>query len=163
MNREQGIASLTRAHRFGVVFAVAAGLLWIAGCGGATAGSGTHLIGTTQVVVLAASTANDQLTHYSVSFTGMTLTNKAGKQVTVLSAPVSAEFIHLNGTVEPLATVTIPQDVYVSATVTVPSVALGCAQQFPGTLQIDGLLGTSDATVNLPAPITVTGGTMGWC
>jgi hypothetical protein len=68
------------------------------------------------------STANDQLAEFDIDFTGITLTSQSGKTVSLLaSAPVSsraAEFIHINGTAEPLATATIPQDVYTSASVT---------------------------------------------
>jgi hypothetical protein len=74
--------------------------------------------------------------------------------------------MHLNGTVEPLTTATIPQDIYTSATATVEGgfpVCVGLKSD--GGLLINGALGGyssgSGATVKLPAPITVTGTSMG--
>src|SRR5580698_11387434 len=84
------------------------------GCGGG-GGGGTTLKGNTAVVLVATSTANDQLSQFPLALKSLTLTSKSGATVTLISAPVSAEFIHLNGNLEPLATVSIPEDVYTSA------------------------------------------------
>lgn len=82
--------------------------IFIAGCGGG-GGTGTTLSGNTQVVVLASSTANDQLSSFTTTLQSLTLTNQEGKTVNLLASPVSEEFIHLNGHVEPIATVNIPR------------------------------------------------------
>jgi hypothetical protein len=70
------------------------------------------------VVVLAAGTANEQLSSFTVTINSLTLTSKSGATVNVLAKPMSEEFIHLNGHVEPIATVSIPQGDYVSASAT---------------------------------------------
>ena len=139
---------------------------FVAGCGGGGSGSDTALSGSTTVVVLASSTANDQLVEFPLTLNSLTLTSQSGKTVTLLAAPVSTEFIHLNGNIEPLATVSIPQDTYASATAvyggTAP-VCIGLQSPTAGIL-IDGALngpGTPAVTVNLPAPIQVTGAAMG--
>jgi hypothetical protein len=118
------------------------------------------------VVVLASSTANDQLVQLPVALGNLTLTSQSGKTVTLFSAPVSAEFIHLNGNVEPVATASIPQDTYTSATATYGGTAPVCLglQSSSTAFFIDGAIngpGTPSVTVNLPAPIEVTGTAMG--
>jgi hypothetical protein len=136
---------------------------------GITAGCGStppKFRGNTTVVVLASSTANDQLVQFPVALKNLTLTSQSGKTVTLFTAPVSAEFIHLNGNVEPMVTVSIPQDTYISAAATYAGTAPVCVglQSPPGGLFIDGAIngpGTPSVTVNLPAPIEVTGTAMG--
>ncbi|MGA9669710.1 MAG: DUF5666 domain-containing protein [Terracidiphilus sp.] len=135
------------------------------GCGG---GGGTvkTLSGNTSVVLLASSTANDQLVEFPLTLGSLTLTSQSGKTVTLFSAPVSAEFIHLNGNIEPLTTVSIPEDTYTSATATYGGTAPVCVglQSLSSGLLIDGALngpGTPSVTVNLPQPIRVTGTAMG--
>jgi hypothetical protein len=108
-----------------------------------------------------ASSANDQVTRFAVGLETLTLTSQSGKTVTLLSSQQSSEFMHLNGGIEPLTTVTIPQDIYTSATATLGAVFV-CIAQVPG-----GGLGIANysivnqgPTVNLTSPITVTGSTM---
>jgi hypothetical protein len=76
------------------------------------------------------------------------------------------EFIHLNGSAEPLATVSVPQDVYTSATVTVGSALFTCIVQNPSNgsdTTADYAYGytlSSQVTTQLPGPLTVDGDTM---
>jgi hypothetical protein len=70
-------------------------------------------------VVLASSTANDQLAQLDMTVSSLTLTSQSGKTVTVFSTPQTAEYTYLNGNVEPLTYATIPQDVYTAATASV--------------------------------------------
>lgn len=135
----------------------------IAGCGGSGTTTPT-LTGNTSVTLLASSTANDQLAQYKVSFSSITLGSQSGKTVTISSAPVSAEFMHLNGTVEPLVTTSIPQDIYTSATATIAQaygVCMGSDSATGGLVSAEFGGFPSTATLNLPAPITVTGTSMG--
>jgi Domain of unknown function (DUF5666) len=112
-------------------------------------------------VVLASSTANDQLSAFTTTLLSLTLTNQAGKTVNVLTSPVSEEFIHLNGHVEPIATVSIPEDTYVSASATYNGGANAiCNAQSPGSNWTDNLQGAAAETINLPDPITVEGTAM---
>lgn len=118
--------------------------------------------GNTSVTVLLASTANDQVTQFAVELQTLTLTSQSGKTVTLLSSKQPSEFMHLNGGIEPLTTVTIPQDIYTSATVTLGNAVFVCIGQVPG-----GGVGIASyshidqgPTVNLTSPISVTGSTM---
>jgi hypothetical protein len=80
------------------------------------------------VTVVLSGTANDQLSEFDIEFQSITLTGTGGKTVTLLSQSQTSEFIHVNGTTEPLLTVTVPQDVYTAATV-----AVGGAQSLLAT------------------------------
>ena len=139
------------------------------GCGGNTgtgSTNGSTFSGTTSVVLLASSTANDRLSAFSVTLTNLALVDQSGKEVALLSAPVSDDFIHVNGNIEPLVTVSIPQGIYTSAQVTVTSALPVCAEENSGTLVINGSQGFirpagSTLKVNLPQPITVSGTAMG--
>jgi hypothetical protein len=140
------------------IMAIVLTTAFASGCGGGS--SGTTLRGNTTVVVLASSTANDQLAQFPVTLKNLTLTSQSGNKVTVFSAPVSAEFIHLNGTLEPLATATIPQGTYTSATAVYDGANAVCI----GLQIVDGAIngpGTPNTTVTLPSPIEVTGTAMG--
>lgn len=140
-----------------------------AGCGGgAASGSGGGPVPgqNTQVTVVVSSAANDQLVHFSLNLTGLSLTNKAGTSVPVLSTPQEVEFMHLNGGGEPLLTVSVPQDVYTSATVTVGSASFRCVAYMPSDDSVDtstyayGYTPSSQVTTQLPVPLTVDGDTM---
>lgn len=143
------------------VFAIALAAALVSGCGG---GAGATFSGTTAAVVLASSTANDQLVEFPLTLKSLTLTSQSGKTVTLFSGPLSAEFIHLNGNIEPLATATVPQGIYTSASAAYGGTAPVCVGLGSGDILIDGALngpGTPTVTVNLPQPITVTGTAMG--
>ncbi len=130
------------------------------GCG--SSGTTTpKLSGDTSVTLLLASTGNDQVTRFAVEFQTLTLTSQSGKTVTLSESQQPAEFMHLNGSIEAFTTISIPQDVYTSATATLSAVFV-CLAQVPG-----GGLGIANysiinqgPTVNLASPITVTGSTM---
>jgi hypothetical protein len=141
-----------------------------AGCGGS--GGSPKLNGNTAVTLSVSSQGNDKLYQVNLGLTEITLTNQAGKTVSLLNSPAnptptySPEFIHLNGSAEPLVTVSIPQDTYTSASVTFARGGLVCIGADPSTggLEIahwnyDSSL--SQATVSIPTPITVTGTSMG--
>ncbi len=100
---------------------------------GLTTGCGSNgttplkLSGNTSVTVLLASTGNDQVTRFAVGFETLTLTSQSGKTVTLSSSQQPSEFMHLNGGIEPLTTVSVPQDIYISATATLGGICLPCA------------------------------------
>ncbi|MFZ0137718.1 MAG: hypothetical protein WAK89_11700 [Candidatus Sulfotelmatobacter sp.] len=150
--------------RLPLAMTLAVGAVFATGCGS----SGTtppKFSGNTSVVVLASSTANDQLFQFSVTLQGLTLTSQSGQTVSLLATPAGDEFMHLNGHVEPLATVSVPQGIYISAAATVSGAFPACAGQSPGTLLVDealgGLNGLTPASIELEQPITVTGSAMG--
>lgn len=119
------------------------------------------------VVLLASSTANDQLQHFGVTLDSLTLTGQTGstaKTVNLISSPVGDEFIHVNGLVEPLVSMAVPQGIYTSAAATVSMISPACAGQKPGELLVDGAVTSpqpASATINLTGPITVAGAAMG--
>jgi len=151
------------------------------GCGGGSS-TGIQTGQNTTVVLLATSTANDQLTEFYIAINTVQLIDRAGHAVTLyaynnqasLNDPGSqpGEFMHLNGTSEPLVIATVPQGVYTSAVVGTNG-CLFSLNRFgppspgqPDTLNTDiysqGLCGqgTGQTTVNLSSPITVSGNTM---
>ncbi len=134
---------------------------------GVTTGCGsTHtppkLSGNTAVTVLLSSTANDQVANFNLEFQTLTLANQSGKTVTLLSSQQPSEFMHLNGGIEPLTTISIPQDTYTSATVTLGGAEFVCISQDPngGILFSHYSVVNQGPVVNLPSPITVTGDSM---
>ena len=144
----------------GLSFFLAAGA--ISGCGS----GGTLPVppATGQVTVLVSSTANDKLSQFNLGFTGITLTSKSGSTVNLLTGSQSAEFIHLNGSSEPLASVSVLADVYTAATATIGSAQFTCVNLNPaGGLEVgafgNGSASSVQAAVNVPTPITITSAT----
>ncbi|HUO18000.1 MAG TPA: DUF5666 domain-containing protein [Verrucomicrobiae bacterium] len=133
------------------------------GCGsGGTTTKPPQFSGNTDVTVVASSTGNDQVTRFDVDLQSLTLTSLSGKTVTLLSSQQPAEFMHLNGGIEPLMTVSVPQDIYTSATATLGGAVFVCLAQVPGEgLGIANYSIVNQApTVNLPTPIGITGNSM---
>jgi hypothetical protein len=136
-------------------------LIAMTGCGSGSS-STPKLTGNTAVTVVLSSTANDQVTQFGMQIQKLTLTSQSGNTVTLLSTQQPSEFMHLNGGIEPLTTATIPQDVYTSASVTLPAAEFVCLGLAPS-----GGLGVANysimgqgPTVNLASPITITGSSM---
>jgi hypothetical protein len=96
-----------------------------------------------------------------VEFQTLTLTSQSGKTVTLSSSQQPSEFMHLNGGIEPLTTVNVPQDIYTSGTATLGAVFVCIAQVPEGGLGIANYsIINQGPTVNLASPITVTGSSM---
>lgn len=118
----------------------------------------------TQVTVLVSSAANDRLVQFGTQLETLTLTDKQGKTTTLLSTPQEVEFMHLNGSAEPLLTVSVPQDVYTSATATAGYASFTCATEQSGGADIStyayGAVPDNQVTVQLPEPLTVDGSAM---
>lgn len=159
-----------RGSRILANLVAAAALLLTTTCGGSAGTGGTSptgpvLTGSTAVTVVLSSTANDQLVEFDLTIQSLTLTNKAGKTVSLVSGQQDSEYMHINGGIEPLVTVSIPQDIYTSATAIIGGAQFTCAALTPqGGLSTDtyayGQTPTANVTVNLAAPITVTGNSM---
>ncbi len=121
----------------------------------------------TQVTVLATATANDRWTNFSAGISTLTLTSQSGNTVNLLAAASSDEFMHVNGRVEPLTTVSVPAGVYTSATASLSGLGFECAT----TNSADGItvgitaynvpVPATKVTVTLPRPITISGTGMG--
>jgi hypothetical protein len=154
----------TALRAFLSAFCVVMPATLINGCGGGN-GAATTLTGNTPVTLLATSTGNDQLSELTLDITGVTLTNKEGKSVSLLSLPQYVEFMHLNGGIEPLQTANVPQDVYTSATISISHGVPLCETYDPASGGTDinsaQTAQVSNVTANLSEPITVTGTGMG--
>jgi hypothetical protein len=133
----------------------------LAACGGhnGSAPPPATPIGPTQVPmsVVATATANDRLYEFKVRLTSLKLTNNSGKTVEVIPEAQSVEFMHLNGSGEPLAAASIPTDTYVAASAMIDTASFSCA-----ALNTYGAVGTGTfatdsptVTVNLPAPLVI--------
>ena len=163
-----------RARAFGLCVAlVSLSAFFLGGCG--SAASAPILPppppGPTSVTVLLSSTANDRLSLFTMAFTGITLTSENGNTVNIFSSPKTGrflEFMHLNGTLQPLVTASVPQDTYVSATVTVmfcdfTNLSVNPTGGLLTAVYAQGLCGngTGSTTVDLASPIRVSGTAMG--
>jgi hypothetical protein len=144
-------------------------MIMTAGCGGrgmAPSGSnGGPVQGeNTLTTVVVSSAANDRLSRFSMVLNSLSLTTKAGASVPVTSTPQQVEFMHLNGGAEPLLTIDVPQGVYTSATATVGSASFTCLVQQSGSDTTStyayGATPSSQVTVQLPEPLTVSGDKM---
>jgi hypothetical protein len=130
--------------------------------------------GPTNVIVVMTSTVNDQLVRFSITITSISLVDKAGNNATLYTNPSpqdgttgNAEFMHLNGTSEPILTATVPQGIYPKAIVVAASceftnVTVNSTGGIVESTFAQGLCaqGTGMTTVNLPAPISISGSTM---
>jgi len=128
----------------------------------------------TNVVVTLTSTANDQLVSFYLGINSISLVDKSGNTVPLYINPNpqgfstgNAEFIHLNGISEPIATASVPDGIYTSAIVVVggcsfTNVTLASGGGVGISTDADGLCtqGTGMTTVNLPSPITISEPTM---
>jgi hypothetical protein len=155
-----------------VFFLIVAILAFITtGCGSLPGPPPPAFSGNTNVTVLLSSTANDQLSQFGLTFNSLTMTNKAGKSFTLLASPQGTEFVHLNGTIEPLITVSIPEGVYTSATASIGYAYFTCVTLIPATGTVPGGLLTatyaygstpnSQVSLHLPSPLTISGDHMG--
>ena len=150
------------------------------GCGSggsAPSPSGPQFSGNTQVAVVLSGTANDQLVQYWIQLQSLTLTSQSGETVSLLSSPSLqqdfnyAEFIHVNGGVNPLLTLSVPQGVYTAAAATIGYAQFTCVTLSPqGSAEPSGIDSSTFAygqtpnanvSVNLASPITITGESMG--
>jgi len=132
-------------------------------CGGSSTGAPPPppVNGNTSVTLLLSSTGNDQLSQFEINLNSLSLTSKSGKTVDLFTTQQNPEFIHLNGKVEPLLTVSVPQDVYTAAKITVGDSGFTCVTLSPSGGLVTSYFGymsmDTPTTVTLPTPITVTG------
>jgi hypothetical protein len=113
-----------------------------------------------QVTVALTSTANDQLVQFDMVLNTMTLMDKAGNTVPLISGPQGFEFIQRNGQLAPVFTTSIQQGTYISASATVGGADFLCVVNIPGygltsSEYAYGYTPDSQVTVSLPEPITI--------
>jgi hypothetical protein len=140
---------------------VIAGLM--TGCGGGSSPTSVApippTVQNTSVTILISSTANDRVVQANLTVTNLMLTDAMGNAVNVLSSPLSAEFMHLNGPAESLVTVDVPQGVYTAATATLGNANFACvALTSSGSISSGTTtLISGTPTVTVPAPISISG------
>jgi Domain of unknown function (DUF5666) len=118
----------------------------------------------TQVTLVASSAANDRIVRFGLTLESLSMTSESGTSVPLVSTPQQVEFMHLNGSAEPLLTVSVPQGVYTAATATVGGASFTCVVQQSGSDTTStyayGATPSSQVTVQLPEPLTVDGDAM---
>lgn len=136
----------------------------LTGCGAGLGNTGASApVGTTTVTVLSTSTANDQVSQFGMVLNSLTLTSQSGSTVSLISAPIDTEFLHVNGVSEPLLSVTVPQGTYTAATASVGTSAFTClgiapSDGYPGNYTFAyGYTPAANVTVSLPSPIAIAG------
>jgi hypothetical protein len=127
--------------------------------------------GDTEVTVVVSSTANDALSQFNLDIQSLSLTSQSGTSVPLLAGDWPVEFIHLNGEIEPVIALPIPQGIYTAATAVIGGAQFTCVTVQGADSTVPGSLTTStyaygytpdnQVTVSLPSPITVTGDVMG--
>ena len=135
--------------------------LWLQGCGGS---GGPQAM--TQLQLVLSSDSNDRLTEFDLELQDITLTSARGGTVSLLKNSLGGEFIHVNAQIEPVLTVSVPQDIYVSATMTVGSaqftcVSIGSTGALTDNTFVYGSTPAANVSVALPQPLTVIGESMG--
>jgi hypothetical protein len=166
LSRRPGVAS--SMFLAGFIFLLCLGFL--SGC---STGMQVQPPGNTQVAMLLTSSANDQLASFYASIAKITLTSTAGTVVTLYDNPAAlnnpfavTEWMHLNGSAEPLVSVSVPQGTYPAATVQIGSCSFTNVIFGGGSLNFatyaEGVCsqGTNTSTVSLITPITITGTSM---
>lgn len=166
----KGPQNTALVYRLLWMFSASFAMLVNIGCGTVTTPAITKPVnqplGNTSVTLTASGTADARVSKFIVPLTTITLTDASGNTISILPTPLTVDFIHINGVLEPLATVNIPQGTYTSATAAVGGPAFFCIAHDPvkdGLLNAEfasGQIPASQINVNLPAPITITGTAM---
>lgn len=143
-------ASTSRLARL-VALALAAGLALTLGCSNSIS-PGANNIGaaTSDVPVMITDAPADQLVSFSLTLNTITLTDTAGKSISVLSAPTTVEICHLNGIQAPLLTAKIPQDTYTSAAITFSNPQITYISSTGAPVVATPTLATTSYTFNFP-------------
>ena len=145
--------------RLGLTLLTIGGLA-LNGCSNGTLTTGTTIspaVKTTTTQTLITDAPADQVLALGLTVDSIVLTDSAGSTTTVLSKPVMIEASHLDAVQEPLLPpLNIPQDTYVSATITVASPVVVYADSTTKTVvKVDATLAAASTTVTFTTPITV--------
>ena len=146
---------LTRLLAIASSLALTAGLL--SSCSNSISPSDITNVGTAAatVPVLITDAPSDQLVAFTLTLNSITLTDTAGKTASVLGSPTTIEICHLNGIQAPLVTASIPEDTYVSATITFSSPQITYITGAGLPVTVTPTLATTSFSLTFPAPITV--------
>ncbi len=158
--------SIPSRARFSALLSLLLGTGIAAGCGSAGTMTPPSPSGTTNVIVLMTSTANDKLVAFRVAIATITLSDQAGNQVTLydnssaLNSGIPSEYVefqHLNGRSAPLVTASVPQGTYTTAAVKVGrcefwAVSLNSTGGLVNSGYAEGLCGQGTATLQSTFP-----------
>jgi hypothetical protein len=148
--------NVRRAIWAGVAVWAAAGL---AGCGNNLFTNGgssiTSAMTTTQTMITDAPA--DQVLSLGLTVDSIVMTDAAGNSTSVLSTPVTIEASHLDAVREPLLPpIKVPQDTYVSATITVANPVVVYVDTTTGkAVKATAVLADAKTTVTFASPIVV--------
>jgi hypothetical protein len=142
----------TRFLGFATSLALAASL--IAGCSSSVSPSNITNVNTatSTVPVLITDAPSDELAAFTLTINSIVLTDSAGKTASILSAPTTVEICHLNGIQAPLVTASIPQDTYVSATITFSNPQITYINSAGQPVSVTPTLTTTSFTYTFPTP-----------
>jgi hypothetical protein len=146
---------VTRFLTFAAGLSLAASL--IAGCSNAISpDAGSNIASAAvDVPVLITDAPSDQLASFSLTLNTIVLTDSAGKTVSILTTPTTVEICHLNGVQAPLITAKIPQDTYVSATITFSNPQITYISSAGQPVVATPVLATTSYTITFPSAITI--------
>jgi hypothetical protein len=98
----------------------------------------------------------DQVVAASLTINSVVLTDSKGATASVLSAPFTFEAAHLDAVQEPLLSPSIPEDTYVSVTLTYSNAQVAYIDPTTGKIDLaTGTLANNSQTVTFSSPITV--------
>jgi Domain of unknown function (DUF5666) len=148
--------------RKSVPFAASAGLiaiaLIVAGCSMFTAGTGTTVTNSVKAPVPFSITdaPSDQVIATSLTLNTVVLKDATGATASLLTKPLTFEATHLDAVQEPLFTPSVPEDTYVSVTLTYSNPQVAYIDSMTKQLvQTTATLANTSQTITFPTPITV--------
>ena len=116
--------------------------------------------------MVATSAANDQLSAASLELSSLIFISQSGQSTTVPFTNMYPQYVPFSGHVQPLFTFNLPQGIYTSVTVNIPSIGFECVYQSKVSGQGQVYASFADTVpqgtvpVQLPAPISITGTNM---
>lgn len=104
----------------------------------------------------------DQVVAASLTINSVVLTDSKGATASVLTAPFTFEAAHLDAVQEPLFSPSIPEDTYVSVTLTYSNAQVAYIDPTTGKIDLaTGTLANNSQTVTFTSPITVSNASTG--
>ena len=128
----------------------------LTGCGGSSSAiaTGPTAASKTAIQVNIGDSPSDWMLAFSMNITSMSLTGGTGN-VSVVSASTPMEMMHLMGTMQPLAMISVPQGSYTGASITIGSATVMYMDPRTTTPAQKTISGPMTATVTFSSPITV--------
>lgn len=143
-------SKLTRFLGFAGSLALAAGVF--AGCSSSVSPNNNSNVNTVSdtVPVLITDAPSDQLAAFTLTINSIVLTDAKGNTASILTTPTTVEICHLNGVQAPLVTAKIPEDTYVSATITFSNPQITYVSSSGAAVTATPTLATTSFTFTFP-------------